>query len=341
MKKYLVYFGAALLAAAYAVRVATLKEGSLEIMPGDAGIVELPGGADTMVKVTAFDEKRYVTTAVIDGEDVQIFVNHPYRKNFLQIWQSSLGEVPGMGYYTELGWAHDYSPPIALAGAVVLLFGAWWMVFSKEGGAKRAKPSGMCTIALAVLGAGALAALVWRVWTTREIPLANVYEFLMVSAVALPLVVLSFRDAAWGDVVLEILLVAPLFFMNGAHKPLPPALQSPFFVPHVGAYVFGYVFAFRALFSLRRSTMPLAFAFISTGLLLGAAWGQVCWGRWWDFDPKETWSLATWLACAGVFHTKPGTKAEKIAIIATGVLVFLTLTWANFSRLFPGMHSYA
>jgi ABC-type transport system involved in cytochrome c biogenesis permease subunit len=87
----------------------------------------------------------------------------------------------------------------------------------------------------------------------------------------------------------------------------------------------------------------LGFFLLTLGLVLGAAWGKVCWGHWWQFDPKEMWSLATWLLYAAYFHLRPrlSPRADRILLVAGALMVVLTLTWINLSRLFSGMHSYA
>jgi ABC-type transport system involved in cytochrome c biogenesis permease subunit len=55
------------------------------------------------------------------------------------------------------------------------------------------------------------------------------------------------------------------------------------------------------------------------------------------------WSLATWLLYAAYFHLRPrlSSRADRAFLVAGAVMVVLTLTWINLSRLFTGMHSYA
>ena len=122
-----------------------------------------------------------------------------------------------------------------------------------------------------------------------------------------------------------------------------PALQSPFFVPHVGAYVLGYVLLVRAALGAGRRLVGAGFFLLTLGLVLGAAWGKVCWGHWWQFDPKEMWSLATWLAYAAYFHVRSrlSPRGERLFLVAGAAMILLTLTWINLSSIFSGMHSYA
>ena len=196
---------------------------------------------------------------------------------------------------------------------------------------------------------GAVAMLVHRGITTGHPPMQNMYEFLICTAALLP--VLTFVSARWDhqdtllvDSILLALVLMPVgFFMDGSVKRLMPALQSPFFVPHVGAYVIGYVLLVRAAMGAGRRLVGLGFFLLTLGLVLGAWWGKVCWGHWWQFDPKEMWSLATWLLYAAYFHLRPrlSSRADRAFLVAGAVMVVLTLTWINLSRLFTGMHSYA
>ena len=196
---------------------------------------------------------------------------------------------------------------------------------------------------------GAVAMLIHRGISTGHPPMQNMYEFLICTAALLP--VLTFVSARWDrqdtllvDSILLALVLMPVgFFMDGSVKRLMPALQSPFFVPHVGAYVIGYVLLVRAAMGAGRRLVGLGFFLLTLGLVLGAAWGKVCWGHWWQFDPKEMWSLATWLLYAAYFHLRPrlSPRADRIFLVAGALMVVLTLTWINLSRLFSGMHSYA
>jgi len=120
-----------------------------------------------------------------------------------------------------------------------------------------------------------------------------------------------------------------------------PALQSPLMAPHVAAYAASYLIVLFAAFGLGRRFLAFGFLLMTSGLVLGAWWGKMVWGAWWQNDPKEVWSLATWLVFLGYFFLHERPKAELSLRILTAVLVILTLTWVNFSRIFAGLHSYA
>ena len=217
----------------------------------------------------------------------------------------------------------------------------------------------------------ALASVVWRGLHTGHPPMQNLFEFFLCMIAAL--VPLSYwnrwqhgLDTRFQDAVLGCVILFPagFIFSEEVHR-LPPALQSPLFVPHVGAYVAGYVMMARAALMalpLFRSAFPredlpakdrairqsvaIGFPLITLGLLLGSIWGKICWGHYWQWDPKEMWSLATWFVYAAYFHyrLRDGLRHPKVqaALLWTGLLfIVLTLTWINLSRIFSGMHTYA
>lgn len=137
----------------------------------------------------------------------------------------------------------------------------------------------------------------------------------------------------------------PVFFIGRAcfRPELMPALQSPLLFPHVLAYLLSYIVLLFAAFGFLHRLVPAAFALMTVGLVLGAVWGKICWGDWWQYDPKEMWSLATWLVYAGYFHFRGrvSVRAERIWLAVGAGLVVLTLTWVNLSRFWSGVHSYA
>ena len=312
------------------------------------------------------------------GEELEISVNHPlvvrpwwvYQSSYQEMADPYTGEVaknPRTGeplYFTMLLCVKDVGLPLVAFGAVLLLVGALGYAMGRD---KRDPPVGVAGVSpansaragrapyrvvrgLYVLAfLGAVAMLVHRGITTGHPPMQNMYEFLICTAALLP--VLTFVSARWDrqdtllvDSILLALVLMPVgFFMDGSVKRLMPALQSPFFVPHVGAYVIGYVLLVRAAMGAGRRLVGLGFFLLTLGLVLGAWWGKVCWGHWWQFDPKEMWSLATWLLYAAYFHLRPrlSSLADRAFLVAGAVMVVLTLTWINLSRLFTGMHSYA
>jgi ABC-type transport system involved in cytochrome c biogenesis permease subunit len=90
----------------------------------------------------------------------------------------------------------------------------------------------------------------------------------------------------------------------------------------------------------------VGFPLLTLGLILGSYWGKLAWGDYWGWDPKELWSLASWLIFLGYFHYRymfgkkhPG--INSLWAVAGMAAIIITLLWVNLSRLFPGLHSYA
>ena len=217
----------------------------------------------------------------------------------------------------------------------------------------------------------AVASVAWRGLQTGHPPMQNLFEFFLCMAAALwPLSQWSrWRDGVdtdRQDALLGALILFPAGFVFSEEvRRLPPALQSPLFIPHVASYVAGYVMLARAALmslpllrtpvetavirqaeSAARQTAVAGFVLLTLGLLLGSLWGKICWGHYWQWDPKEMWSLATWFMYGGYFHyrLKQGVREPKTlaVLLWLGLLfVVLTLTWINVSRLFSGMHNYA
>jgi cytochrome c-type biogenesis protein CcsB len=91
--------------------------------------------------------------------------------------------------------------------------------------------------------------------------------------------------------------------------------------------------------------VALGFPFLTLGLILGSWWGQLAWGDYWGWDPKEMWSLATWLIFVLYFHIRYAYPArhklhDVLTILGLAAIV-ITILWVNLSHIFPGLHSYA
>ena len=138
-------------------------------------------------------------------------------------------------------------------------------------------------------------------------------------------------------------LAIPTFIiLRAVLRPEPvPALQLPLMAPHVAAYATSYAIMIFAAFGIGRRLMPIGFLLMTVGLVLGAIWGKICWGDWWQYDPKEMWGLFTFLTYAGYFLVRRYPRLELVLRIAGATIVLLTATWVNFSVHFSGLHSYA
>jgi ABC-type transport system involved in cytochrome c biogenesis permease subunit len=213
----------------------------------------------------------------------------------------------------------------------------------------------------------------YRWYDVHHVPLQNLFEvFLCLGMVCYPVSWFCRRMLRVGggcdDMLIGAIVLFPAgFIFNAQPQQLPPALQSWLFAPHVAVYALSYIFMAKAgfqsvqqlagktsnpdgnLLSPEEATyrmICLGFPLLTLGLILGSCWGKLAWGDYWGWDPKELWSLASWLVYVGYFHFRYmfGKKHPRInsAWAIVGILVIvITMLWVNLSRLFPGLHSYA
>jgi len=98
-----------------------------------------------------------------------------------------------------------------------------------------------------------------------------------------------------------------------------------------------------ALDDLNRHCLAVGFPLLTMGIITGSVWAKQAWGAYWQWDPKETWSLITWFIYAAILHQRltVGWRRRRAAIMAIVgfTAVLFTLWGVNF--LLGGAHSYA
>ena len=97
----------------------------------------------------------------------------------------------------------------------------------------------------------------------------------------------------------------------------------------------------RILDELGYQLIVLGFLFLSIGIITGAVWANSAWGRYWGWDPKETWSLVTWFIYATLLHARMmrGWHGRRIAFLS--IIGFAAVLFTYFGvNLLPGLHSY-
>ncbi|MBI3647980.1 MAG: c-type cytochrome biogenesis protein CcsB [Actinobacteria bacterium] len=89
-------------------------------------------------------------------------------------------------------------------------------------------------------------------------------------------------------------------------------------------------------------TIAFAFPIWTFAVIAGAIWAQEAWGRYWGWDPKETWSFITWTIYAGYLHARAtsGWKGRRAAVIALVGFVSLLVTYYAVNLWIVGLHSY-
>ncbi len=211
-------------------------------------------------------------------------------------------------------------------------------------------------------------------------PLANFYESLLFFSWAVICVsYLSFWRQVRGYIgsfiaTLACLILAYASFGGHAShiQPLMPALKSNWLIIHVvtcflayAAFALGFGAAIIYFFTTRASSkvpaakkknllatqdmdeliyraIVIGFFLLTLGIVTGAVWAESAWGRYWSWDPKETWSLITWLVYAGLLHARlaRGWQGTRIAALAIVGFMAVLFTYFGVSFLLPGLHAY-
>jgi len=204
-------------------------------------------------------------------------------------------------------------------------------------------------------------------------PLSNLYESLVFFAWCIVLLHLfvewKYKNRVIG-VIGTLLAVTTLAYASlkpSEIQPLIPALKSNWLIAHVFTCFIGYAsfaiaFGISVLYLVRRVGGPqvlerlpsdrlmdelthqlvmFGFLFLSAGIITGAVWANSAWGRYWGWDPKETWSLITWFIYATLLHARfmRGWHGNRIATLS--IVGFLAVLFTYFGvNYLPGLHSY-
>ena len=134
-------------------------------------------------------------------------------------------------------------------------------------------------------------------------------------------------------------LFAYFFFDSYNTKTLVPALQSPWFAPHVFVYIFAYcllgVAVVIAWWKLADDLVYVSLAFLTIGMLFGALWAKEAWGHYWSWDPKETWAAITWIAYLIYIHYRqlPHHRSRLAFWMLIGSFVLLQMCWWGINYL--------
>jgi cytochrome c-type biogenesis protein CcsB len=221
--------------------------------------------------------------------------------------------------------------------------------------------TGLIVLADLILFAG----LITRGLSAGRLPLGNMYEFSLAGAFAFTtayLVALKKFQIRWlglfvaGGALLTLGTAVTLLYVESA--PLVPALKSPWLVIHVSAAIIsGGIFllansiaaVYLLLEKLERNSargnwasrlptlenldqltyrlIALVFPLWTFSIIAGAIWAEAAWGRYWGWDPKETWSFITWVAYAAYLHARvtagwKGKKAAWLCLIAGSTFLF-------------------
>jgi cytochrome c-type biogenesis protein CcsB len=98
-----------------------------------------------------------------------------------------------------------------------------------------------------------------------------------------------------------------------------------------------------ALDRAQHRIIAFAFPIWTFAIVAGAIWAESAWGRYWGWDPKETWSFITWVVYAGYLHARAtaGWKGRRAATVALIGFACLFIDFYVVNTLIVGLHSYA
>ncbi len=203
-------------------------------------------------------------------------------------------------------------------------------------------------------------------------PLANFYESLIFYGWCVTLMVILLKKRLSYPIITALTMLVPLFLLAYASlspsvarqiQPLVPALQSNWLHIHVltcflsyAAFAVSFISGALSLFhakgmgpsqetleEINYRSIVVGFPLLSAGILTGAVWAHYAWGAYWSWDPKETWSLITWIIYAIVLHARfvRGWQGKRMALLSIVGFVSVLFTYFGVNFILSGLHSYA
>ncbi len=210
-----------------------------------------------------------------------------------------------------------------------------------------------------------LAGVIFRGISANRVPWGNMYEFSITGALSFSLAYLfalvkyKMRWLALpASIAMLITLGTAVTLLYRPSAPLVPALKSTWLVIHVSAAIIsGGVFllanfiagtylildryeqkgarpiwmqklpSLESLDNFSYRLIALVFPLWTFSVIAGAIWAEAAWGRYWGWDPKETWAFITWVAYAAYLHARVtigwrGRKAAWLCLLAGSTFLF-------------------
>jgi cytochrome c-type biogenesis protein CcsB len=298
-----------------------------------------------------------------------------YQKKFSQYSLPSESKTRAELLYYKLGIFERLFPFYATIGLIMLIGLITMVIRGKKG------TSMFVMILGSLLFAGFLFhtfGLGLRWYIAGHAPLSNGYESMtFISWATLLAGFIFMRKSAFALSAAAVLasmtlMVAHMSFMDPEITNLVPVLKSYWLTLHVSVIISSYGFlgvgAILGLITLillslsnnknrerisntideltviNFKTLTLGLYFLTIGTFLGAIWANESWGRYWGWDPKETWSLITIIIYSIVIHSRriPGMKDIFIFnFLSLFAFSSILMTYFGVNYYLSGMHSYA
>lgn len=271
-----------------------------------------------------------------------------------------------MGVYTLAFFAHAYETAWAVRAPQSEQVHSEGSLLVKTLDYKRTEKAGRIATAFMILGFLLLfAGVVARGISAGRVPWGNMYEFSITGALAFTgayLFALKKYDLRWLGLPIStfvlLILGTAITVLYRPSAPLVPALKSYWLVIHVSAAIIsGGVFllantiaaaylyldsmeqkgerkewakrlpSLEVLDQLSYRLVAFVFPLWTFAVIAGAIWAEHAWGRYWGWDPKETWAFITWVAYAAYLHARVtvgwrGRKAAWLCLFAGSTFLF-------------------
>ena len=203
-----------------------------------------------------------------------------------------------------------------------------------------------------VLGLGVFFSFILGMWISLERPpLRTMGETRLWYSFFLPVAgLITYQRWGYKWILSFSTILSAVFIVVNIAKPdihnkvLMPALQSPWFAPHVIIYMFSYAilgavtlvalyYLFREeklqdkerIMDMTDNLVYVGVAFVTMGMLMGAIWAKEAWGHYWSWDPKETWAAATWLGYLVYIHYRLLKTSKNKTSMTLLLLAFILL----------------
>lgn len=220
--------------------------------------------------------------------------------------------------------------------------------------------------------------LILRWYVSQHAPWSNGYEMITFAAWSLLLIGLIFYKKSDFVLALATLFTGTLLFVSYLDWLSPeitnlmPVLKSYWLKIHVATIISSYAplalsfllgimtlilillknaknqkiidHKIKELTYINELSMTLGLFVLSIGTFLGGIWANESWGRYWAWDPKETWALISMIVYAAIlhFHLIPGLKGKFVLNVAS-IFAFYSILMTSFgvNYYLTGLHSYA
>jgi cytochrome c-type biogenesis protein CcsB len=230
------------------------------------------------------------------------------------------------------------------------------------------------TTVLLLLGVVAQSVYIGLRWdAANRAPFSNMFESLVLFGWTIVVIYLIVRikvKVPWLGVATALMALVALAYASTFKsdiEPLVPALQSNWLTFHVftcfmgyGGFAVSFVASLGYLVGVRdggtmseessdmlelvvAKNISFGFLFLTIGIITGAVWANSAWGTYWSWDPKETWSLITWIIYAVFLHCRyvRGLRGKRAIMISVIGFLSVLFTYVGVNFLLSGLHSYA